>query len=119
MNTKEFVEAIIEVVRDATISDTLENLKEPPGRKPNKDDIELSQWYLSLSKEDAENIAKVISKSVDGSIFGLLAVFDGVRAIEDNGEGELELAYKDTTGRTLLNDPKCEYLHDVFNSLIK
>ena len=119
MNTKAFIEAIVEVVRDATISDVLENLKEPPGRRPHKDDIELSQWYTKLTKEDVENIIKVISKSVDGSVFGVLAVIDGVRAIEDNGEGTLELTYKDNSGSILLNNPNGEYLHDVFNNLTK
>lgn len=118
MNTKEFVQAIIEVIRDATISDTLENLKEPPGRNPHKDDIKLSQWYSNLSNEDAENIAKIITITVDTSLFGVFAVLDGVREIEDHGEGELELAYKDTQGHTLINDPNCEYLHDIYNNLI-
>lgn len=117
MNSKEFVQAIIEVVRDATISDTLENLKKPTGRSPHKEDIELSQWYSSLSKEDADKIAKIITITVDASVFGVFAVFDGVRAIEDHGEGELELTFNDTQGRTRINDPSCEYLHDIYNSL--
>jgi len=119
MNSKLFIESIIEVVRDSTISDIVDNLKEPPGRKPNISDIELSHWFLKLSSEDVENIKKIITYSVDGSIFGLLSVIDGVRTFEDNGNGKLELIYKDTSENILLNNPKNEYLHDCFMNLKK
>lgn len=119
MNAKQFIESIIEVVRDSTISDILENLKEPPGRTPNKDLIELSQWYSSLTKKDLEYLKKVIAYSIDGGIFGLLAVIDGVRTFEDDGDGILELIYKDNSKSIQLNNPSDEYLHDLFNNLKK
>lgn len=119
MNAELFIESINEVVRNSTISDILENLKEPPGRTPNKDLIELSQWYSNLTNEDVEYLKKVIAYSVDGGIFGLLAVIDGVRTFEDDGDGILELIYKNNSENIQLNNPKNEYLHDLFNYLKK
>lgn len=114
MNKEEFVEAIIEVVRNGTISDILEVLKEPTGRSPAKRDIELSDWYRGLSTNDADKLREVITYTVDSSVFGMLTVIDGVRAIEDYDKGVLDFSYIKDEKRTVLNNPKDEYLHDIF-----
>ncbi|WP_199427126.1 hypothetical protein [Thermaerobacillus caldiproteolyticus] len=119
MNNIEFVESIVEVVRESTISDTVNDLIDPPGRKPSKEDMELSSWFNSLAEKDKEVVKKIIQNAVDTTIFGLLAVIDGVRAIKNSFEkGKLELYYKNKDVEELLNDPDKEYLHEIYNSIV-
>ncbi|MCA1032997.1 hypothetical protein LCL95_18575 [Bacillus timonensis] len=120
MNNKDFVKTIIEVVREESIADSIEDLIDPPGRKPSSEDIELSSWFNQLEDNDKEKLIKIVRRAVDTSIFGFLAVLDGVRAIEsDPNKGKLELHYKKTENSILLNNPKVEYLHDIFNNQIR
>jgi predicted transcriptional regulator len=120
MNSEEFVKSIIEVVREESISDSIEDLVDPPGRKPSSEDIELSSWFNQLNDKDKEIIAKVVKRATDTTIFGFFTVLDGVRAIEnDSNKGKLELYYKKNENINLLNNNQDEYLHDIFNNQIK
>lgn len=120
MNSVEFVKSIIEVVREESISDSIEDLVDPPGRRPSSKDIELSNWFNQLNDKDKEIIAKVVRRAVDTTIFGFFTVLDGVRAIEsDSNKGKLELYYKKNENKNLLNNNQYEYLHDIFNNQIK
>lgn len=120
MNSEEFVKSIIKVVREESISEIIEDLVDPPGRKPSNEDIELSSWFNELNGKDKEIIAKVVRKAVDTTIFGFFTVLDGVRAIEsDLNKGKLKLYYKKNENTNLLNNNQDEYLHDVFNNQIK
>jgi hypothetical protein len=113
MNAEEFVEAIKFVVREPAISGTLQVLNRPPGRRPNATLVENAAWYASLSKHDRERLASVLAQSVDMAIFGLLCVFDGVRAAE-NGEakGRFEIRYVCDNGAVVLNAE--QMLHELY-----
>jgi hypothetical protein len=51
-------------------------------------------------------------------LFGVFAVLDGTRAIEDRGpKGELKLLFVTDGEAVRLNDPKDEELHTVFSGL--
>ncbi|WP_284140760.1 MULTISPECIES: hypothetical protein [unclassified Virgibacillus] len=120
MNNEDFVKNIIEVVREESITDSVEDLIDPPGRKPSSEDIELSSWFNQLDDTDREKLIEVVKRAVDTSIFGLFAVLDGVRTIEsDTNKGKLELFYKKDENSILLNNPKEVYLHDIFNKQIR
>ena len=114
MNSEDFVEALKRHVRDAAIEDTLAKLKEPPGRRVSQKEMARSDWYRALSSEEAEHVNGVIATAVHEALFGLLAVLDGVRTIDDE-DGLFELTYV-SDQRFVLNDPRAIGLHDLLNA---
>jgi hypothetical protein len=113
LNSTDFVEAIRRHVLDAAIEDTIANLKQPPGRRVPIPVRARSDWYKNLSQVDAQQVDSVIATAVHGAVFGLFAVLDGARTIDDEG-GRFELAHV-THERTLLNDSRDIGLHDLLN----
>ncbi|GGH04548.1 hypothetical protein FAZ19_05565 [Sphingobacterium alkalisoli] len=118
MKSEEFIKSIKVVVSQGAINDVLESLSDPPGRKPNNELVEISNWYNSLDQEGKSFIKKIVEMGVDTSMFGFLCVLDGVRVIESTiDKGNFELYYAKGKSTTLLNDPQEEYLHDIYNAL--
>ena len=118
MNSEDFVERIKLYVRDAAVEDSISRLGKPPGRKPRQGHLNQSEWYNKLSEENKIMLKSIIEEAIDESLFGLLAVLDGVRVIEDGqNRGTLELNYQNQDEKILLNNPDKEYLHDIYNSL--
>jgi hypothetical protein len=65
-------------------------------------------------------IKKAFYEAVDASLFGILAVIDGVRAIEDAGNKGVFKLYFDKDSKTkLINEEGKEYLHEIYNSITK
>ncbi len=119
MNGQDFTKIIVEVVRETAISGSIEYLKELPGRKPPEELVRLSEWFKSLSEQDQENLMKIVTMAVDDSLFGFFAVLDGVRVIEDDDKGLLELNYIKNDKKILINNPNQEFLHDMYNGIDK
>lgn len=118
MESEKFVTSIKEHVRDASITDTLEFIKKPPGRKPRKRHVEMSNWFNSLSDDDRHMVSKMMEEAVDSAIFGFFGVIDGVRAIEDTEEKTKFELYGVRNGcRTKINEDNSEFLHDIYNAL--
>jgi len=118
MESEKFVTSIKEYVRDASISDTIEFIKKPPGRKPRKRHVELSNWFNSLSDEDRHMIRKMMEEAVDSAIFGFFGVIDGVRTIEESQEKTKFELYGVREGiSTKINEDGNEFLHDIYNAL--
>ena len=113
MDTEEFVAAIKRHVRDAAVADTLTNLKNPPGRRISPAERARSDWFNGLSAIDAAFVERIVASSADEAIFGLFAVLDGSRVIED---GRFELAHVNEK-RVVLNDPDKIGLNEVFNAI--
>ncbi|MCP4272708.1 MAG: hypothetical protein GY781_12200 [Gammaproteobacteria bacterium] len=117
MTPEEFISLIKIAIETGAKEDVIENLKEPPGRKPDAELLKNSEWYISQNKEGKERIESIISDTVSETIFGFLAVLDGVRSISEAGKtNSLELHHIENSNRTLLNDQSKEYLHDIYNS---
>lgn len=114
MNSEEFVAAIKEIVRDSAIEDTIENLEEPPGRIVPEAEKQRSEWFNKLSVKDRSNVEIIVTEAVDEALFGLLAILDGARAIEDD-KGRLVLVHKGVA-EVLLNDPDKIGLHELYNA---
>ena len=115
MNSFKFIESIKIAVGQLTTDDLVTNLKNPPGRSPDKKLIELSDWYNSLDMFNKEKLLEIIELAVGQSIFGILCVIDGVRQIESSlDKGELVLEFRKNGETIRLNDPNGEYLHDIF-----
>lgn len=115
MNNEEFVAAIGRYVKDAAVEDTIANLKSPPGRRVPPAERARSDWYNALPAADAAQVDEIVSMAVHEAVFGLLAVLDGARTVDD-GAGRFELSYLAPTGRVLLTDPKAIGLHDLLNA---
>ncbi|WP_032703408.1 hypothetical protein [Pseudomonas syringae] len=115
MNVKDFVDAIKLVVSDATISDTVEVLSSPPGKKPNPRLVEISNFYNQQSADGKSHIDAIIKKSVEEAVFGFFCVLDGVRAIEpSSNNGILSLLYE---GNLTVKLNAGADMHDHYNSV--
>jgi len=115
MNQNYFVEVLRKVVVDQSVNDMLLNLDKPPGSKPTEDILKQSKFYLGLSNDQKIDLKSVLNETAEMTLFGLLCVLDGVRAIEEHGEkGSLELWYRKGDFTHLINDPDKEFLHDLF-----
>jgi hypothetical protein len=118
MTKEEFVSAIKLAVSDAAVSGEIKTLTRPAGRKPSKHLIRLSAWYNQLSETDQRMLAQALKEAAESAVFGFLCVLDGVTAIEDDlNKGELELYFLKNGDKTLLNDPRQEEMHNMFNAL--
>jgi hypothetical protein len=116
MNSAEFVEAVKHYVRDVAVQDVITAYLEPPGRSPNRDLVQLSNWYNSLDESERVMVNRVVKESVDAGLFGFFCVLDGVRAVEEpEDRGDLRLTYINNEREILLNNINEEYLHDLFN----
>lgn len=115
MKASEFVEIINKIVREASVVDTISNLRSPPGRRPLQELVVLSKWYNNLDASNQAIVERVMDMVARNTLFGILAVLDGVRQVEPRGEpkGNFELHYI-KEGRTyLLNAPSGEMLHEL------
>jgi len=116
MDRKKFIDIVKSVVRDAAINSTVRILKNPPGRHPNAELIEKSNWFNSLSDQDRIMVEKIVAGVAHHTVFGMLAVIDGARVIDEAQEkGDLELYYVKGDRKVRLNPPESEPLHDIFN----
>lgn len=114
MSPKYFVEIIRKVVQKQAINDTIENLEQPPGKTPPEKLKELSAFYKSLDSKQKSALQQIISDASEMTMFGLLCVLDGVRAIESGEKkGSLELWYRNGDVTILLNDIEEDFLHDL------
>jgi len=114
VNKLEFVKLIKEVVSSSAVDSTIDNLEDPPGRRPDKLLVDRSEWYKLLSEKDQEMVRDILIEAVDESVFGFLCVLDGVRSISNEGDtNNLKLSH----GSTLLNDDNDELLHDIYNNV--
>jgi hypothetical protein len=116
MTNDDFVEAVERIVADSAVRSATALLEGAPGVAPSDVVADISRWYSGLGSADKDRLLQVVRYAIDQSVFGFLCVLDGVRAIEANpNKGALELHYVSSGGRVRLNDPKGEFLHDLFN----
>lgn len=116
MNSETFIALIKEHVTKAAVANTLSVVAKPPGRRPSPGLQEAADWHSGLTEHEKDVVGEMLRQAVDSALFGLFCVLDGVRAVEDTpARGHFELHYVGKMGRTLLNDPKGEYLHDIYN----
>jgi hypothetical protein len=119
MTATEFVKKIRQVVYDSTVTICLSLMQKPPGRKPSPQIATLSQWFNQLSESDREKVRGVIELAARQCVFGIFAVLDGVRQLEDSEKkGTLEVWYLKDGQSQLINDPGVESLHDIFNQIV-
>lgn len=119
MTPNEFINHVRQVVYDSAVRGTLSLVTNPPGRSPGQNLLALSKWFGGLPENEKQTFQRAISMAAHQATFGMLAVLDGVRQIEDSPvKGRLEPHYIKGDQRTILNAPNAEYLHDLFNQLV-
>jgi len=112
MDSKTFINAIERYVRDAAVISTIRMLEAPPGRQLPGEVRDRSDWYKNLSDEDRLRVREVISLAAHSALFGMLAVIDGSRVIDEVG-GHFKLLYITDT-ETLLNSDSVS-LHELLS----
>jgi hypothetical protein len=116
MGPEEFISALRLVVRDAAIESTVSVLEHPPGRNPPQELREASEWFRSLDSNHRRLLLAVIAGAVDQTVFGILCVLDGVRAVESGQKkGRLELRYVGEA-TVLINSQEEPMLHDLYDA---
>ena len=106
---EEFMEMIVKWVFRPAISDAIELIEDPPGRKPHTSLVSLNEWYSILSAQEKELVRKVATQAADAALFGLFCAFGGVRNIGLNGE------IKIVEDGHVLNDNL--NLHEIYRSI--
>lgn len=112
MNTQDFVSAIERYVRDAAAQDTIANLKSPPGRRVSEQMRNRSDWYNNLSPDEAKHVDDIVKVAAHAAVFGMLAVLDGARTIDEKN-GRFELVYQ--SDKKVLINPQEVNLHDMLS----
>ena len=87
-------EEFIAVVRRWTFEDAVgESAIKPAGRKPHQVLVTLWDWYTALPERDKTLVRHAMRISAYGALFGVFAMIDGVRQVDDPPHGELRLTY--------------------------
>jgi hypothetical protein len=116
MKADHFIIRIKKVVYESAVSGTISLIRKPPGRRPPENLAALSQWFTQLPEAEKVLLQSAIALAAHQATFGMLAVLDGVRQIDDAAQkGTLELRYVKNDRSVILNDPDSEPLHDLFN----
>jgi|APLak6261663543_1056040.scaffolds.fasta_scaffold01698_3 hypothetical protein len=113
MEAKKFVEALKTECRDAAVQGCVESYISPPGRKPAQSLVELSQWFIALSAHDREMVIRAMADAADYTLFGVLAVLDGARSIEGEGEKSVFHLSAHKEGKQSVISPGPYDLHDL------
>lgn len=93
MDQTTFVDLLRAVVLDGLSDELARNWKEPPGRLRSDERSQRSEWVSQMSDGDRELLEAFGSEAARAALFGVLAVLDGVRKIEEQSEGHLELRH--------------------------
>ena len=115
MDSVEFVHAIRIAVEDSAVEGSVRSLRDPPGRKPTANLIELSDWFLDLSELDQQMTIRAMREAVQSALFGFFCVLDGVRTVEDSRDkGQFKLLFHKGGEVIQLNPESGESLHDLY-----
>jgi len=116
MKPEDFVRALKSQCRDAAVEDCLSNFASPPGRAPEADLVQIAKWFQSLSAADRSCLRLALQQVADATLFGVLCVVDGVRAIEDSEEKSDFVLTARRAGANSQISPNDTYLHDLFRT---
>jgi hypothetical protein len=118
MTQETFIEAVKIAVANTAVAGMIEEMKQPPGRRPAQEMVDREIWFNALPETQKQMVESVITRAIDKAVFGFLAVLDNVRSIEDQGpKGDLKLFYVKDGQRTQLNGNDQEKLHDIYNQI--
>jgi len=93
MDQATFVDLLRAVVLDGLSSDLARNWHHPPGRLRSEERSRRSKWLSRMSEADRALLDAFGSEAARSALFGVLAVLDGARKIEEPSSGHLELRH--------------------------
>jgi len=100
-------------VLDPAVMGVLSTFESPPGRKPSEALVLISTWFSALADADRRHVASAMRLAAQSTLFGVLAVLDGVRSIDDPPHGELVLSWRPPHGTVSSLNPEDMDLHDL------
>jgi hypothetical protein len=119
MTPEEFVNALREVVLTPAVNSTMSVIENPPGRRPRPELMEANAWYRDLSDHERAGVRVVASMVARQAVFGVLAVLDGARVVEDTPEkGSFRLVFRKGGKEWELNPANGVPLHDLLNQAL-
>jgi len=114
MDTEQFLGLVEELVWRSAIDATIQNYISPPGRRPGKDLVRVSEWRSRMTDDEKKMLDEVIKESTRGALFDLFAMIDGVRKA-DNDIRRFVIYAQDEQGRRVpINDDGAVHFHDYF-----
>lgn len=115
MKPQEFVDAVRELVLHAAVEDTVSVVSNPPGRRPSRDLVELSEWFNNLPEADQAMTKRLLALASRQAVFGLLAVLDGARKIapSEATPDYFELRHVHGAETDILGGPDGASLHEL------
>lgn len=117
MTPDDFVRTLRLVAFEPAVRGTIQELREPPGRKPWDALVTASQWFNELPETDRRYVQWTLRVAAYSAIFSVLAALDGSRAIDDPPHGELRLTYVGADGTEVrLNQPENGELHGLWTN---
>ena len=93
MDQNTFVDLLRAHVLDGLSNDLACSWQHPPGRMRSEESSRRSEWLSQMSASDRELLQTFGYEAARSALFGVLAVLDGVRKIEEPHLGHLELRY--------------------------
>jgi hypothetical protein len=116
MTAEEFVAAIKTTVHDSALAAVIESVEAPSGRTPAPSLLQLSSWYSALSEADKLHVQAMVLQGVHAALFGVFAVIDGARVLEDVPEkSEFVLLQRRGGVETEITEP-ANPLHDIYQA---
>lgn len=118
MEKADFIKLVRTAVRDSAVKSNFEILITPPGKEPNRDLVEISEWFNSLTKKDREMVRRVAEMTLDQGIYNFLCILDGVKGLgKEYSDGNLVLLFKNKNKEVVINDKEKDFeeLHDIYN----
>lgn len=116
MTAEAFVAGIKSAVHDTATNDVIASVKAPSGRKPAPSLVQLSAWYNALGESHKAHVRAMVLQGVHAALFGVFAVIDGVRAIEDAAEKSEFTVVQNRGGVETTINPPPVLLHDIYQA---
>ena len=116
MTPEDFVKILRNRAMNAAVAGTAALLESPPGRKPSHELVEVSEWYHKLTEQDRTILMRVLRMTSYQAVFGVLAILDGVRTVNDGyDEGTFRLSFRMGDREWNLTASERGFLHDLIS----
>jgi hypothetical protein len=103
MDQRTLIDSLCAAVLDGLPTGLVESWENPPGRLQSDERRNRADWVKGLTASDRKFLDEFAAEAARSAMFGILAVLDGSRAIENPpARGHLELRYVSASGDSLM-----------------
>ena len=114
MTVEEFAKLMETHALHGTVKNLISNFTSPPGRRPRKEIIDVSTFFLKLSTPEKEIFETAIFESVRQSIFAVFSIIDGATIVDPVVQKFLISAKFDEKKSEVINGDEYVDIHDYF-----